>query len=270
MPFTERYINREVILSAEVYSRDIRFHVFEKGMKIISAGNGGSTRGSICRYSEKSKRNYKFKLRNTRDIWTHEMELGYGRDYPEDGRIVKGHRKLFVEALQRKYRGIAWTWRLGFQQERGKKGLGYAPHFHFLVDRFVHHDWLAKTWARIVGSKDLNHIKAGTHVDKIRNVGKMIYYMVNYMSKDIETEVPDGFENVGRFWGIKRGLVEVEEYRKVLPHWMAGRSIRLFRRWYRAELRSWGIYKWSPGRMGRGFTVIGGKRLFDVLMKLNR
>jgi hypothetical protein len=55
-----------------------------------------------------------------------------------------------------------------------------------------------------VGSGDPKHLEAGTHVDKIKNVGIMINYMVTYMANDKETEVPVGFEEVGREVQLKR------------------------------------------------------------------
>lgn len=225
-------------------------------------------RKRISYYSEKSKKNFKFHLRNTSHLWSHEAEAGYPSEYPLNGRLVKYHRKLLLESLERMYSGINWAWRLGFQ-ERG------APHIHFLFDRFVDYRWLRETWARIVGSSDPSHLLAGTHVDKIRNVGKMIHYMVNYMADDPETLVPVGFENVGRFWGMKTGIIEKELIQKILPAPAAAREMRLVKRWYKAEVRNWAedrvkkgghFFKWKP-RPGVGFTAIGGRRIVDELMR---
>lgn len=260
---------------AFVYRNDVRFRVHEMEMK-PTPGSVSGRRSKIQGYSEKSKRRYREYLRNTAHLWSHEIQLSYAQDYPNSGPTVKKHRKLFIESLQREYKGINWTWRLGFQQERGKKGLGYAPHFHFMTDRFVNKDWIADTWARIVGSADINHRKVSTHVDKIRNTDGIINYMVNYMAKDAETNVPEGFEDVGRFWGMKRGIVECEEYRKILPARLQARATRLFKRWYKAETRSWAeervrkggrYFKWRGG-VNKGFMAIGGRRVFDALMKL--
>jgi hypothetical protein len=121
------------------------------------------------------------------------------------GKKVKRDIKLLKDSLEREYLGITWTWRLGFQQERGKKSLRYAPHIHFLADRPVDCKWIARRWYKIVESGDPRHLKAGTHVDKIIHIGKMINSMVSCMASDNETEVPVGFEDVGRFWGIKKG-----------------------------------------------------------------
>ena len=264
-------LSKEVEVISKLYPSDVVYQVkglVRRGVFDFDDDEVKAKRKKITGYSKKSKRRYRFLLRNTKEIWSHEGSLSYGDDFPTDGAVVSGHLKLFIESLQRKYRGIAWTWRKGFQQERGKKGLGFAPHMHFLTDRFVDHKWLRERWSEIVGSSDPDHFSAGTHIDKIRNRDRIINYMVNYMASDDETTVPEGFENVGRFWGIKRGLLEYAEFNKTVPLCQGMRMMRLCKRWYRAELRSWGIYKWRP-RWGKGFTVIGGRRLVDVLMKLN-
>jgi len=265
-------IDREVLLTSKVYRSDVCFHVNEFHEPIeddfIIRDKKGK-RSKISGYSEKSKRRYRFLLRNTSYVWSHELQMSYGCDFPYSGRTAKNHVKRFTEALQRKYPGIRWTWRIGFQQERGRKGLAYAPHIHFMSDRFVDKDWLAKTWGRIVGSIDVNHEKVSTHVEKIRSIKGMVNYMVNYMAEDKETAVPEGFKDVGRFWGIKRGIVEYEMFQNLAPYRVCSRRMRLFKRWYKAELRSWGIYKWQA-REGVGFTAIGGRRLFDVLMNLKQ
>lgn len=229
-----------------------------KGLKEPIQRGTSQKRGKIIGYSERSKRRYRSLLRNTKKIWSHEMEVGYPADFPMNGKKVKRDIKLLKESLEKEYPGIRWTWRLGFQQRK-------APHVHFLTDRPIAYKWLARRWYEIVGSGDQRHLKAGTHVDKIRNTGKMINYMVNYMADDEETEVPEGFEDVGRFWGVKRGIVEYEEFKKIAPYGFVSRSLRLFRRWAKAEYRSMGI-KWKWG--GLGFTALNGRRFFDALMKL--
>jgi hypothetical protein len=265
-----------VELTSRVYANDLRFtfrHVTEhcqgvtqrkeikddmKNLREPVQAEASSKRGKISVYSEKSKRRYRFLLRNTRKIWSHEMEVGYPADFPMNGKKVKRDIKLLKESLEKEYPGIAWTWRLGFQKRK-------APHVHFLTDRPIAYKWLARRWFEIVGSGDPRHLKAGTHVDRIKNVGQMINYMVTYMADDKETEVPEGFEDVGRFWGVKRGTVEYEEFKKIALYGVTSRSLRLFRRWAKAEYRSMGIkWKWQ----GLGFTALNGRRLFDALVKL--
>jgi len=268
--YMKLYYDSPVKLTSKVYANDVKFamNLIAKPDKNIKWGekqNPPRKRGKIVRYSEESKRRYRFLLRNTQKLWSHEMEVSYPADFPMDGKKVKNDIRLLKESLDRKYPGIVWTWRLGFQQERGKKGLGYAPHIHFLIDRPVYYKWLAKRWYEIVGSGDPDHLKAGTHVDKIKNVGKMINYMVTYMADDKETIVPEGFEDVGRFWGVKRGIVECEEFKKIAPYGVVSRKMRPFRRWAKAEYRSMG-YKWKW--QGLGFTALNGRRFFDALMKL--
>lgn len=259
-----------VELTSKVYTNDVRFvfrFLAEPHERVIwrQKERVPAKRGEIRAYSDKSKRRYRFLLRNTKELWSHELEVGYPSEFPMDGTKVKRDIRLLKESLEREYPGIAWTWRLGFQQKRGDKGLGYAPHVHFLIDRPVYYKWLAKRWYEIVGSGDPGHLKAGTHVDKIKHVGKMINYMVTYMANDDETVVPAGFEEVGRFWGVKRGILECQEFKRIAPYGVAARSLRLFRRWAKAEYRSMGFkWKWQ----GLGFTALNGRRFFDALMKL--
>jgi hypothetical protein len=163
----------DILQTLEVYKVDIRYR-----NNSLDAGKASAIdpleelqrqkppkRKRISYYSEKSKMNFKFKLRNTQHLWGYEAEAGYPSEYPRNGSIVKNHLKLLLESLERMYPGINWAWRLGFQ----KRG---APHIHFLFDRFVDYKWLRETWARIVGSSDPSHLLAGTHVDKIRNMEK--------------------------------------------------------------------------------------------------
>lgn len=268
----------DVLLTLEVYKVDVRYRI--NNLDVGKASNidpleelqrkKPPKRKNVTYYSRKSKRNFKHNLVNARCTWTHEFTLKYPSEYPLNGRIVKRHLKKFLEALQREYPGINWAWRLGFQ-ERG------APHLHGLSDRFIDYRWLREIWARIVDSPDPSHLKAGTHIDKIRNVGKFINYMVNYLAndKDSETLVPAGFENVGRFWGIKRGIVEKELIQDILPPDAASQKMRIVKRWYKAEVRGWAenrvkkggsYFKWKL-RPGVGFTAINGRRIVDDLIR---
>ncbi len=181
--YTQLYCDSPIELTSKIYANDVRFSIRliakpDKNIKWGDKQKHVQKRGNIVAYSENSKRRYRFLLRNTQKLWSHELEVGYPSDFPMDGKKVKRDIRLLKESLQREYPDIAWTWRLGFQQKRGEKGLGYAPHVHFLIDRPVYYKWLAKRWYEIVGSGDPRHLKAGTHVDKIKNVGKMINYMV--------------------------------------------------------------------------------------------
>ena len=259
--YVQLYYSSTVELTSSIYPNDTKF-AFRSIMKPyqikLREKEKHRKRGKIAAYSEKSKRRYSFILRNTQKLWSHEMEVGYPADFPMDGKKVKRDIKLLKDSLEREYPGICWTWRLGFQKRN-------APHVHFLTDRLVDYKWLAGRWYEIVGSGDPKHLKAGTHVDKIKNVGMIINYMVTYMANDKETEVPEGFEDVGRFWGVKRGILECEEFKKIAPYGVTSRKLRLFRRWAKAEYRSMG-FKWKWG--GLGFTALNGRRFFDALMKL--
>ena len=124
-------------------------------------------------------------------------------------------------------RSDAWghLWKL----EPQKRG---APHFHLLVYGIPYLAWqiVAVRWVEIVNECKLpknfptekgklgaalfhewihsvenyavaNHLAAGVRVEAIRSKnGVMRYCSKNYMGK--ECAVPEGWENVGRFWGV--------------------------------------------------------------------
>ena len=58
---------------------------------------------------------------------------------------------------------------------------------------------LSKEWYRIVGSGDPKHLRAGTRVERIKR--SAISYVAKYAQKNEQKQVPEGFQNVGRFWG---------------------------------------------------------------------
>ncbi len=148
--------------------------------------------------------------------------LTYPAEYPTNGREVKRHLSNFIKRLRRRcYKTMrpdeygTWSvfWFLEFQ-DRG------APHFHF----FCTHSpvptkagnehrpetpielarlWTAKAWYECVGSGDDKHLRAGTQLDYFRT-GRAgsISYASKYARKQQQKQVPDGFEEIGRFWGV--------------------------------------------------------------------
>ena len=135
------------------------------------------------------------------------VTLTYPHGYPSDGRLVKEHLRRFLQESRRfreRYRDdresvpVKWSafWFLEFQA-RG------APHFHIFTTGFLPASWVAATWYRIVNSEDLRHLRAGTRVEGLR-AGRSgsIAYAMKYAAKSEQKTVPDGYENVGRFWGV--------------------------------------------------------------------
>ena len=173
---------------------------------------GGGVRKAIKGYSKKSRLNLRSEL--NRVEWNaidnskvFMITLTY-EGIPSDGREVMGDLGAFRRRLDRwsDERGIEYgaVWIKEFQR-RG------AVHFHLLVvfsellrgDFRFHRDGLIKfvsrSWHEITGSSDKG-LRAGTRVE---GVGRSaIGYMMRYMGKDYQKNVPPDFKNVGRFWGF--------------------------------------------------------------------
>ena len=80
-----------------------------------------------------------------------------------------------------------------------------APHFHLLLwglRRSAHLlRWVSLTWYEVVGSGDGRHLQAGTRVEALRSWKGVMSYAAKYSAKMVE-ELPEGWEHVGRWWGI--------------------------------------------------------------------
>jgi hypothetical protein len=120
-------------------------------------------------------------------------------------------------------------------------------------------------WYEIVGSGDPKHLRNGTSIKGVYSVGQVMSYISKYIGKQSQKQVPDGFTNVGRFWGVTRGLVNHEDYEtegETLRDRM--RSTRIIRRWYKAKLKGWGIkWKWK----GRGFIMWDGAEFMRQVLE---
>jgi hypothetical protein len=178
---------------------------------------GGTARGrgvrkAIKGYSKKSRLNLRSEL--NRVEWNaidnskvFMITLTY-EGIPSDGREVMEDLGAFRRRLDRwsDERGIDYgaVWIKEFQR-RG------SVHFHLLVvfsdllrgDFRFHRDGLIKfvsrAWHEISGSSDKG-LRAGTRVEGVRR--SAIGYMMRYMGKDYQKNVPPDFKNVGRFWGF--------------------------------------------------------------------
>jgi hypothetical protein len=213
-------------------------------------------RSTITKFSYRSYRRLKLVSESTAHLWKAFIVLTYPRDFPVDGKVVKRHADIFSKRLQR--RGFVREWTLEFQ-ERG------APHINVLINGFLPKEELSRMWYEIVGSGDERHLRNGTSIKGIYSVGQVMSYISKYIGKQSQKQVPEGFENVGRFWGITRGLVTHDDY-ETEGESIRGRirSTRIIRRWYQAKLKSWGIkWKWK----GRGFIMWGGAAFVQDLLE---
>lgn len=217
--------------------------------------HGRQAGATIKKFSSESARRCLTAFRATAKEFTVELCLTYPPDVHGliDGRMSKRHLDRFIVAMKRKYPGISYAWVLEFQVRTEN------PHYHLLVNQFVDKDWLSITWFRIVGTGLKKHLDAGTRVESIRDCDRCADYMARYLSKLDQKLVPEWFQNVGRWWGMSRGLLE--KYSVGVEHQFqqnrqAKAATRPFRRARKAYLREKFDIKWkNSGSKGyEGYT----------------
>jgi hypothetical protein len=136
------------------------------------------------------------------------MTLTYPEEYPTDGKVVKRHLNAMLGWLRYNYPGLGYLWYLEFQ-ERG------APHVHILLTfglpgcrdkRIAKRKKVAKAWYRIVDSGDVKHLLACLNWDNARKKNGLAHYVAWYAGKAQQKQVPEDYQNVGRFWGKSRNI----------------------------------------------------------------
>lgn len=126
-----------------------------------------------------------------------------------DGAAFKKQVKVFRNRWERKWGPLRAVWKLEFQ-------LRGAPHLHMLAcppQDAGFREWLSTTWADVVSHPDRKqreaHQRAGTNVDFGRGLRNRdprrvaVYFSKHgqFADKDGQNRVPEGWEDVGRFWG---------------------------------------------------------------------
>jgi hypothetical protein len=157
-------------------------------------------KSEITEFTKSARKNLAFVASNTSVLFTRMITLTYPAIYPMDGRIIKKQLNTFLIWLKRQ--GVtAYLWFLEFQR-RG------APHYHVLIDgnEFIDASTIANEWYGIVNSGDAKHLQAGTRIEAGRSKDGLHRYAVKYAQKLYQKHVPEGFENVGRFWGCSRNV----------------------------------------------------------------
>lgn len=223
-----------------------------KYRKLVIDEEEKKTRGDrkeIKEFTRKSRLNF---LKRTSDInWkkiprdrqymiglTYEIEA-YEK-YRNDGRAIKDQLDQFFRELDIFMRSnhVSWSavWVLEFQKNT------YNPHFHMVVilDKNIHskgktiwllREWIKPTWARIIGGSEKSE-RVGTDVQGIK--GSVIGYFAKYCGKKgIQKRVPEGYEGLGRFWGVRgrKALPWLEVVRVFIEYdegVMIKRLIRMF------------------------------------------
>ena len=140
------------------------------------------------------------------------VTLTYPGDFKKvctSGKQAKQHLAAYRRRLTRylKKHGLTFSalWFLEFQ-DRG------APHFHLilfgpslgLLDMRRFKAWSKVAWAQVVAHPHrgdyTRHRKRGSHAAPMRK--RHFGYAAKYASKAKQKQVPFGFDDVGRFWGV--------------------------------------------------------------------
>jgi len=197
-------INKQVEgKNGTIYKTTGSLLIISECSKMVPRQFEDSARSVIDGFSAGSGRRMRSYLRECLAEYSYMCTLTYPGFFPSDGPSVKEHLRRFCQELKRYQakRGgdperFSAFWFLEFQ-ERG------APHFHlFLTDQFPA-KWIASTWYFIVRSDDHRHLQAGTRIESIRSGHKGIMaYASKYAAKQEQKVVPEGYEKVGRFWGV--------------------------------------------------------------------
>lgn len=174
----------------------------------------------IMEFSHQSRMRLVHTIRNSGVAFRSMLTITYPKSFPSNGRTVKKHLNTFSMWLRRNFYGCKGIWFLEFQR-RG------APHFHLLLDidlasyGLLHQrkrrkvspgapfyltnveteNAAARRWFEIVGSGDPKHLRAGVSWEVLESDQAAERYAAKHASKPSQKEVPEGYFDVGRFWG---------------------------------------------------------------------
>lgn len=180
--------------------------------KQIQKAFNGSSRGKIDSFSDRSRARLKHVAGNSFPHLISQFCLTYGNTViPNTGTETKKHLHNFLVAISRKYPGSCYLWILEFQTRK-------VAHFHIFFSFPPcpeKQEWMTRKWLKIVGVQGEDYEK----MYKVHNFkGNFINwnmkkggYLTKYLSKESQKHVPQGFQDVGRFWGNTRNLVPPPE-----------------------------------------------------------
>lgn len=222
-------------------------------------------RGNITEFSHRSERRMRITLEDNLDVVENFTVFTYPKEFPCDGRKVKRDIDVMNRRLQRKgfQEGI---WGIEFQ----KRG---APHINLVTKEPIDKAWLSQAWFEVVGSGDLKHLKAGTRTEKVRSKEEAVSYMVGYMHKRSQKDVPPEYKNVGRFWGYWGDLVKREKSTYTY-RFKTDESLETFLKpvvnEYERKIAEWGkkkgkAYTWTY--KGKSFTMWSGSEFINKFIE---
>lgn len=195
------YVPREPAWCYQSYSKDL--YVCRDFPATSLRENSPSCRKAIYEFSDKSRAHLDHIACNSGHLIKSQFCLTYHDQNPTDGEVVKKHLDKWLKSYRRRFPAGSYLWVLEFQ-ERG------IPHYHvFLsvpVDPVMQKK-MARSWVKITkGSKEQYwwHCRPSNWIPWNMENGN--YLMKNYVVKQAQKDVPQEFQNVGRFWGCSRAM----------------------------------------------------------------
>jgi hypothetical protein len=191
------------------------------------------------------------------------ITLTYPQKFPTDGRQVHRDLEALLDRLQRRFGKLVLIWKLEFQR-RG------APHLMIFLQRPVstwigdRQSWLDRAWPGVL------RVSEYVRATWIEWDGDPIRYVLKYLRKDYKEYqhvVPEGYLNVGRWWGIRNTRPSWEMLELTPKDFFTIR--RLLCRWRRASARLQGKkLRFRPGPDGDGLWVLAMRNGTSVLRQL--
>ncbi len=229
-------------------------------------------RAAISSFTWGSKKRLRFQAANALPALISVFAMTYHEKLPE-GREVKEHLHNFLIQVKNEYPDVKYLWILEFQ----KRGF---PHIHCFFTKAYSvefHIFCAELWNRVSGEgKSWEHRKVHFHPKQfipweMRSAG----YLTKYLDKEHQKRVPEGFKNVGRFWGSSRGLVPEPEKisERDLYRRFSGVDSKAPKKILRAlcksqekkmKSKSWKNY---ARRTTKNYTLIQGRSALDQLIE---
>jgi len=231
--------------------------------RLVSGPKGSAVRGDVKEFSYRSERRMRLVLEDTAHLWNVFAMLSYPGEYPCNGLKVKRDIRALIRWLRHRNHND-FFWGLEFQR-RG------APHINLLLSKKIDKEDLAEAWYRIVGSGDKRHLLAGTGIAKVRQKDSMATYILGYVRKRWQKDVPEGYENVGRFWGCSRSTPQSSTYTYQFENSQALETfIKPVVAEYEAKMKEWAQKKEKPYTWkyrGNSFVMWSGAEFINKLIE---
>lgn len=262
----------------ELYSCSVRILRPYWGPVIFKRGK----RRAIDSFSWASKRRLRFTAANALPALISQFGMTYHKRNPS-GREVKKHLHNFLIQLVSEYPEIGYLWILEFQR-RG------VVHLHLWLTYPVSpglHRFMAELWHRIAEPESAYHLwwhlRDGSRNPKENNFipwgMRSAGYLCKYLDKEHQKRVPDGFGEVGRFWGASRGLVQAQgivtdiELDNSFPHvsWKPSKMIlRTVCKSQEKKIKRKTRWTNQGRKAGRNYTVLEGRSIYEGLVEYHK